>query len=291
MEAGAGTRLSEVRAAVSSGSESVWATRLRVAGPRYLALAVMVVLLALGVRSLVAPPQPPAAVLPHSADAPSEDFALQFARTYLTYSSRQPQARTQALAHFLPTGIDRDAGVFIGSGKQRVRWAEVASDQPAVTEGRVITVAAGVSTQTAPVYLAVTVSHAHGGPVSLVGYPSFVGAPVVSTETTAPSYEEVTEPGVVEVVERVLRNYLAGSIVNLKADLTNDAVVTLPTFPLRLERVDGLGWVGSHMSGAIMATVTASDSRGTSYTLTYEVGLAYRERPYVDFVGVIPTGS
>jgi len=38
-------------------------------------------------------------------------------------------------------------------------------------------------------------------------------------------------------------------------------------------------------------TVTASDRRQGTYTLTYELGLVYRERPYVDFVEVIPTDT
>lgn len=291
MEANATRQLDGVRAAVSSGAESVWAARLRVFGPRYVALGVLLVLLALGVRSLVSPSESKSIALRSGADAPSEDFALQFARAYLTYDARWPALRTQELARFIPVGFDRDGGVFVGSGAQRVLWVDVASDQPAVVGGRVITVAAGVSTQAAPVYLAVTVRHPAGRPVSLVGYPSFVGAPLVGRESEATTYDEVTEPSVKEVVGRVLRNYLAGSVVNLKADLTSDAVVTLPTLRLQLERIDSMGWVGGRHSRAIVATVTASDPRGTSYTLTYEVGLAYRERPYVDFVGVIPTGS
>jgi hypothetical protein len=251
----------------------------------------MLVLLLLGVRTLLSPSQSTTVVPQSSADAPSEDFALQFARVYLTYEAKRPQARTQALARFVPAGMDRDGGVFVSSGSQRVLWEDVASDQPAVVNGRVITIAAGVSTQSEPLYIAVTVRHPSGGPVSLVGYPSFVGAPFVSRETEATSYQEVTEPAVTQVVTRVLQNYLAGSVVNLKADLTNDAVVTLPTVRLKLQSVDGISWVGGRLSQSVVATVTASDSSGTSYTLTYEVGLAYRERPYVNFVGVIPTGS
>ena len=42
-------------------------------------------------------------------------------------------------------------------------------------------------------------------------------------------------------------------------------------------------------SGAVVATVEATDESGSSYTLAYELGLVYRERPYVDFVEVVPT--
>ena len=94
------------------------------------------------------------------------------------------------------------------------------------------------------------------------------------------------------MVERVLRNYLAGSAPNLRADLTADAAVTLPTIALHAaeRRADRLGWRGPG-SGAVLATVTAADARGNTYTLTYELGIAYRERPYVDFIEVVPTES
>ena len=41
----------------------------------------------------------------------------------------------------------------------------------------------------------------------------------------------------------------------------------------------------------MLVTVTAADRRGNTYTLTYELGIAYRERPYVDFIEVVPTES
>ena len=37
--------------------------------------------------------------------------------------------------------------------------------------------------------------------------------------------------------------------------------------------------------------MTAADRSGATYTLTYELGIAYRERPYVDFIEVVPTAS
>jgi hypothetical protein len=77
----------------------------------------------------------------------------------------------------------------------------------------------------------------------------------------------------------------------LKADLTGDSVVTLPTIALRVQSVVGVVWVGAPGSGAVLITVTAADTRGAIYTLAYELGMAYRERPYVDFIEVIPTAS
>jgi len=113
----------------------------------------------------------------------------------------------------------------------------------------------------------------------------------VDTDSSDQSYEDVTTEAVSEVVTRVLRNYLAGSTANLRADLTDDAVVTLPTVSLRLERLGQLVWLGGAGSGAVLATVTANDTHGVSYTLTYELGIVVGERPYVSFIEVIPTGS
>ncbi|MFI5028763.1 MAG: hypothetical protein ACHQCF_07280, partial [Solirubrobacterales bacterium] len=162
---------------------------------------------------------------------------------------------------------------------------------PALAGGRVITVAAEVSTQRLPLYLAVTVAQPRGQPLQLVGYPSLVGASSIAPTSAAPPREPVTDPALTEVVDRVLRNYLAGAAPDLKADLSTNAQVTLPTRRLRLREVEQIVWLGGPESGAVLATLTATDTQGTTYTLTYELGIAYRERPYVDFIEVVPTDT
>lgn len=277
---------------VGHGWEEARRARYAALAPRYLATVAIFIFVALGVRAMFFAPQPSPPPPPRAtADAPSEDFALQFARAYLSYDAARPGARARALAPFLPSALDSGAGFFAASGAQRVLWAQVASDQRALAGGRVITVAAGVSTQRAPVYLAVTVRHERGAPLALVGYPAFVGAPSVDTAAAPPPRSEVEDPAVRAVVERVIRNYLAGSAPNLAADLTAEATVTLPTVALRARSLDQLVWAAGPGSGAVLATVTATDPSGATYTLAYELGIAYRERPYVDFVEVIPTDS
>jgi hypothetical protein len=291
MELGAIGRPGSLFSRAAGAPEGMRRARVRATAPRYVAAAVAVLLLALGLRSIVMPPKAVVTPVPASADAPSRSFALQFARAYLTYDASRPAVRARALAALLPANLDRGGGAFPEAGRQRVLWAEVASDQPALVGGRVITVAAGVSTQAAPVYLAVPVRHPTDRPVSLAGYPSFVGAPLVDHAGSSSSYSEVDDPAVEEVVGRVLRNYLAGSAENLKADLADEAEVTLPTVDLQVENVDQLVWLGGTGSGAVLATVLARDARRVIYTLTYEIGIAYWERPYVTFISVIPTGS
>jgi hypothetical protein len=268
-------------------------SRLAARRPRHLASLALAVLLALGLRTLLMPPSSPAprTVAPLSADAPSEDLALHFARAYLTYDASDPVAREEALAPYLPKADGAGAGFSAAEGSRRVLWEDVASDQRSLQGGRVITVAAQVSGQSAPLYLAITVRHQPGTPLSLVGYPALVGAPAISTSAGQPPRLPVSDPEVSEVVRRVLRNFLAASAPELRADLTDDAQVTLPTLVLRLREVSELEWVSGAGSGAVLATAMAEGPEGATYTLTYELGIAWHERPYVDFIEVVPTKS
>ncbi len=289
LKAGAG----ELSGRAQSGWQSVRRARYSALAPRYLATAILFLFFAIGLRATFFPAiaaAPPAPVR-RGADAPSQDFALQFARAYLTYDAERPGERLRALAPFLSEGLSNGAGFTPAAGSQRVLWAEVASDQRALAGGRVITVAAQLSSQRLPVYLAVSVRHEAGQPLELIGYPSLIGAPAVDTHAAPPVRTAVTDPAVAEVVDRVLRNYLAGAAPNLEADLTADAAVTLPTIRLHVQSVEQMLWVAGPGSGAVLATVLAADARGNTYTLTYELGIAYRERPYVDFIEVVPTES
>jgi hypothetical protein len=281
------------RPRVEGARRSVRRSRLAARAPRHLATVVLLVLVAVGLRTIFFAP---AATLKTSrpavsADAPSEDLALRFARVYLTYDAADPSAREEALRPYLPSDVSADAGFTATHGSRRVLWEDVASDQTALAGGRVITIAAAVSGASAPLFLAVTVRHEAGRPLSIVGYPSLVGAPATTTKAPEPSREAVSDPTVTEVVERVLRNYLAGSAPELRADLTDDADVTLPTTRLQVRAVRGIDWVEGPGSGAVLATAIAEDPQGDTYTLTYELGIAWHERPYVDFIEVVPTES
>lgn len=261
--------------------------------PRHLATAALAVLVCLGLRSLLLAPS--SATAPASTatsvDAPSEDLALRFARAYLTYDAAEPGARTEALAPYLPSADSAGAGFSAEHGSSQVLWEDVASDQPALQGGRVITVAAQLSNSPAPIFLAITVRHDPGRPLSVVGYPAIVGAPAIDTHPAEPARSAVTDPEVTQVVGRLLRNYLAGSARDLRADLTDEAQVTLPTVALQVERVGPIDWVSGPGSGAVLATVLATDAEGDTWTLTYELGIARHERPYVDFIEVVPTRS
>jgi hypothetical protein len=277
---------------VESGWRSVRRARHAAALPRYLAIFALALLIASGIRAtFFAPhPVPPIQRRRAEADAPSRAFALQFARAYLTYDASRPGRRNRALAPFVLGSLGPGAGFEAPAGEQRVRWLEVASDQPALAGGRLLTIAASVSSQAAPLYLAVSVRHAPGQPLELGGYPALVGAPAIAAPTPIVR-EAVGDPALTEVVDRVLRNYLSGAARDLRADLSPEAEVTLPTARLRLTELEQLAWLGGPGSGAVLATLSATDPRGATYTLAYELGVTHRERPYVDFIEVVPTAS
>jgi len=284
---------SPIGARLEARWRSVRRARYAAATPRYLATAVLAVFFLLGVKTCFMGRSTTSAAIPAApaADSPSQDFALQFARAYLTYDAAHPGRRVQALAPYVGDVLSSGAGFSPSRGSQTVIWAQVASDQRALIGGRVITVAAALSARRLPVYLAVTVRHDPDSRLELGGYPSFVGAPAIAAHGTSPQLESVADPALSEVVERVLRHYLGCAADDLEADLSSDAEVTLPTQRLRLESVDQLAWLAGSGSRAVLATLTATDGTGATYTLAYELGIAYRERPYVDFIEVIPSQS
>jgi hypothetical protein len=58
-----------------------------------------------------------------------------------------------------------------------------------------------------------------------------------------------------------------------------------------VQSIQSVIWLGGAGSGAVLVTVGVADPRDATYTLSYELGIAYRERPYVNFIEVVPTAS
>jgi hypothetical protein len=260
--------------------------------PRYLFIGALAITSLVGLRELVAParptaPDPPSAV---TVDQAADDFAVQFARAYLSYDARRPGLRERALRPFLPEDLDVDAGFVPRSGSEAVLWAQVAQNQAAAGGGRVIVVALTTDADPRPTYLAVPVERRGDGALALAGYPSFVGAPAIAL-TGLRERPEVDDPAVVAVSRRVVANYLAGERANLEADLDPEAAVSLPQTRLRVSAVDEVAWAHGVGSGAVLVTVEAVGAGG-AYTLTYEVGIARRAgRPLATYVETVPTHS
>ncbi|MBS1861869.1 MAG: hypothetical protein JSS68_09170 [Actinobacteria bacterium] len=251
--------------------------RARARAPRYAFLALVLVLCLAGLRSIFAPPS--AAPVPARSGPPvdyaEQNFAVGFARAYLTYDAARPEAREAALRPFVGAGIEAGAGFTPPDhGSQEVWWADVAQVQRPLAGGIAITVAAQLSDSSEPVYLSVPVERGRGGAIFLAGYPSFVGEPLrTAGHISGRAGQPVSEEAVAALVRRALGNYLAGDAEDLSADLAGAATVTLPGVGLELGGVEELEWVDGEGGGAVLATVSATDPRGGSYTLRYEVGV------------------
>ncbi len=251
----------------------IWRIRLTRELPRYLLQALAVMGLLASARFAIAPPH--AVIARASApsasppDLAAQGFASLFARRYLTWDARDPEAHQSGLAQFVGTGMDGDAGLQVPtSGEQRVLWTEVVQErQPAVRE-RVYTVA--VQTDSAGLlYLTVSVVRQADGELALAGYPAFVGAPASAAAVSPGQLREVQDPALATAVARALRNYLSASGSELAADLTSGARVSLPGTTLALQTVSSLDWLPDGRS--VLAVVQAQDERGAQYTLGYEV--------------------
>jgi hypothetical protein len=258
---------------VSIATRPMWRIRLAREMPRFLLSALSLVGLAASARFAIAPPRPerPGTVAPAPvpADSAAAGYAVLFTRRYLSWSAAEPQASARALEAFGGPGMEPDAGLQLPpAGERHVEWAEVVQSREPRRGEHVYTVAAQTDTA-GLIYLTVPVARVQGGSLYLAGYPAFVGAPAASPGQATTHLREVTDPALVTVAERALRNYLAGSAAELAADLTSEAHVSLPALALSLLSVQKLDWSGA--GSAVVAIVQAEDAHGVHYTLGYEL--------------------
>ena len=161
-------------------------------------------------RSAAAAGRPCAGLRARAANLEAQWFALRFARAYMTFTA-DPAVRERALAPFIASGGDPDAGATPAGG-QRVAWAQIAAERDLGAQ-RDYTVALATGSG-ALRYLVVALTPAPGGGETLAHYPALVGgagprpgrsARRRGTSPTLPAGALAT------VIDRALRNYLAGS--------------------------------------------------------------------------------
>ncbi|HWH11251.1 MAG TPA: conjugal transfer protein [Solirubrobacteraceae bacterium] len=225
-------------------------------------------------RFAIAPPRPPAAHLARVAvpDPGAEGFAILFARRYLTWSAAAPAAHAAGLTAFVNAATDPDLGLGQpAGGSQHVAWAEVVQARVGGPGEHVYTVAVDTGA-TQLTYLSVDVVRAADGALRLGRYPALVGPPAIAPAAGlgGGGVGAVDDPSLSAVIGRALRNYLAGSSANLAADLAPGTVVSTPTVALGVDEIQTLR---VELDGAVLATVVAHDAEGTSFTLTYELGV------------------
>jgi hypothetical protein len=268
--------------------------RAKALGPRYALIGACAVLALAGLKEIVIgdPAVPGRSGSGVPSDPAMEEFAVSFARAYLSYDASDPESRDAALRPYLPDYLGPDGGFDPQGGRQAMLWAEVAQNQEAIAGGRIITVAAQTDRLATPTYLAVPVRRLRSGELVLAGYPALVGAPAVARSVSEPLHESVEDPELQAMAERVVSNYLAGQLENLRADLAPGAEVSLPAERLTLSSVDGLVWADRADEGeAVLATVSAAEAGSGAYSLTYEIGVTRRGgRWYARWIEVVPTG-
>jgi hypothetical protein len=263
---------------VSVKPSSLWHLRLRRDLPRRLLQALAVAGLLASARYAIDPPVPtvarPPAPISAQADRAAEGFAVLFARRYLSWDSANPEAHRLALAPYLGSTLEPEAGFQPPqSGSQRVLWTQVVQAQTSgspVGGGRyTVTVQTDAS---GLLYLSVAVTRVPGGGLALSGYPAFVGPPPTAPAPAVAQLSEVQDASLFTVVKRALRNYLAGSGSELAADLMPGAHVSPPAAPLSLESLDSLDWEPDGHS--VLALLHVQDHAGGTYGLAYRLAVA-----------------
>jgi Conjugative transposon protein TcpC len=262
---------------VTLSTQPLWRIRLVRDLPRCALWILALAGLATTARLMIAPPVP-SAPRSGSSGGPTEDLAAAgyaelFSRAYLTWSGDDPEARQRALAPFVGSSMEADAGLQPpAEGEQQVQWTEVVQEREVTAGDHAYTVAAQTDVA-GLVYLVVSVARSRDGVLQLASYPAFVGAPAAGRAVLASGLREVRDEALTVVVERALRNYLASSDAELAADLASEARVSLPAQEMVLQTIQHLNWSPDE-AGAVVATVTAHDERDATYTLTYDVDVA-----------------
>jgi hypothetical protein len=259
--------------AVTVTPTPLWRLRLRGQAPRYLLQALAAFGLLASARYAIDPPAPRIVRAVQadsaSADRAAEGFAALFASRYLSFQAAEPEARRQTLAPYVGAEMEPEAGFQPPEGvSQRVLWTQVVAAETQPGGRRLYTVA--VQTDSSGLlYLGVGVVRTAAGALALAGYPAIVGAPPVAPAPSPAQLSEVPDGALMTVLDRALRNYLAGSGSELAADLSAGAKVAPPAAPLALEAIQSLDWEPDGRS--VLALVRARDRAGGRYTLAYRV--------------------
>jgi hypothetical protein len=275
---------------IETASVSLRSARLRARAPRLLAYSLAVILCLAGLQAIIAGPPEASVVrasnpLARATDRAAEAFAEGFTRAYLTWDSAQPEERERLLAPYLPSSMDADAGLSPPLGtKQEVLGTAVVGTRPSQQALNVTVVA---HTTDGPTHLSIPVARNPDGFLYVAGNPAVVGGPPVQRDISPPVTEEVDDGGLRTVVTRAITNYLTGARQNLFADLTPNAVVSLPARAMNRVDVGDITWLEAPHRVAV--EVTAQDSLHGAWSLRYELEVRRRDRWYVQAIQDNPT--
>ena len=254
----------------------------------------VVVLLLRGTASVLEPRRPaPAVQEPRTTSVPWPDddaraFAADFARAYLTYSPKDPDASARAVRSFAAPGLgDSIAPEYDGEApRQAVASVTVARIARLDARHALVTVAVAVEDATEMRYLTVPVARDAAGGLVVSDLPSFAAAPArASVEDAVTDPLPVSErPAIEPVVSRFLRAYLAGDASGLEYLVPAGVRIAAPSLRHQLVDVVDLA-LAAPVSGRerlVLASVRARDAAtGAVFSLRYQLRLVRQDRWYV----------
>jgi hypothetical protein len=261
---------------------------------RALLWVLVVVLLLRGLVSVLEPREStPAVRAPRSAATswPDDDaraFAADFARAYLSYTPRQPEASARAVQAFAAPELANAIAPQYGERAPRQAVGSVTVARATRLDARhaLVTVAASVEGSPTTRYLTVPVGRGDTGGLVVSDLPSFAAGPArASLEPSATEPLAVSErAAITPVVSRFLRAYLAGDASGLEYLVPAGVRIGAPTHGQELVDVGELVLAGpaSGRERVVLAAVRARDvASGGVFLLRYRLELVRRDRWYV----------
>ncbi|WP_196189180.1 conjugal transfer protein [Conexibacter sp. W3-3-2] len=263
-------------------SRSLTLARVLARAPRLAIIGAGLLLAAAGLRGALAPPAPITSTARVTTAAPVSvaPFAEAFVRELLTWDGRDPAERERRLRAYLAEGLDPDAGITPVPGTaQRPEWTVATGARAAEHAGGWrVAVLAGLPSGRR-ITLLVTVTAGAAGDLVVSDYPSLTALAARSTARPQEWNDFVEDAGLERVVERALRNYLAGNAGDLQADLAPGAHVTTPETTAQLTAIDELAWQQPGRRVAALATAELAD--GTRLRLRFHLSLTRDGRWFV----------
>ena len=269
---------------------------------RMLLWLLVVVLLLRGLASVLSPREP-AAVVRVARSAPvvwpddaARAFAADFARAYLSYSPKDPEASARALQGFVAPELAGSIAPQFGehAARQAVGAVTVASTVSLDSRHALVTVAAATSAGGTR-YLTVPVARDARGGLVVSDLPSFAAGParaaVEPAETEAIPASERAAIG--DVTTRFLRAYLGGDAGGLSYLVPPG--VRIGALAQRMELVDvdslALAAPAAGRERTVLVSARVRDESGAVYRVGYRLLLIRQERWSVEAVNATRKGG
>lgn len=250
--------------------------RLKLAGraPRLALFAACGLLAAASGARLAAGPSPAGVpVAARSSERPTTDeegLAERFATAYLTLVPGDEDERARRLTAL---GLADSAGPVDRAGRVERRVVHTSVAAVDREPNNIVRVTVAVDDGRSWTYLAVPVRRVTGR-LSVAGAPAMVGPPAVARDALTAPEDEVQDAALKQVVQRVVRHYLAGDRSDLAADLVPGATPSPPATRWQTTSIDATTWARRPRRVAVLLEARSPD--GLRLTLRYELAVVRR---------------